>query len=99
MNTKDDSWGKVGMLPNGFRESFSDVLEQLADLVDRLEDPQSGMTMEIEQVTINLPIELNVASEEDAIVLSGSAPTQTVETTIFPVLHRMTLTIVATNGQ
>lgn len=84
---------------NDALSSFSILLYQLADLTDRLEDPQSGMTMEIEQITVNLPIELIIASEEDEIALSGSASTQTVETTIFPVLHRMTLDIVATDGQ
>lgn len=78
---------------------FSNVVQQLSDLTDRLEDPQSGMSIEIEQVTVNLPMELNVAGKEDMLSLSSSAPTQTVETTIFPVLHRMTLTIVATDGQ
>lgn len=87
---------------------FSSVIQQLADLTDRLEDPESGYALEISQITVNLPIELDVAPyEEDAIAfgnskalaLYSSAPTQTVETTILPVLHRMTLTIVATDGQ
>ncbi len=79
---------------------FAGTIQQLADLTDRLEDPGTGQTLEIEQVKVNLPIELNVSiTDEDTITLFSSPPTQTVETTVLPVFHRMKLTIVATDGQ
>lgn len=80
--------------------SLSDVVQQLADLTDRLEDPNTGQTLEIEQVIVNLPIELNVSvTDEGTVTLYSSPPTQTIETTVIPVFHRMSLRIVATNGQ
>lgn len=79
---------------------FSNTLQQLADLTDRLEDAETGQALEIEQVTVKLPIELNVSiTDEDTLTLFSSPPTQTVETTVLPVFHRMKLTIVATNGE
>ena len=80
--------------------SLTQMIQQLADLTDRLEDPETGQTLEIEQVTVKLPIELNVAiTDENTVNLYSSPPTQTVETTILPVFHHMKLTIVATDGQ
>jgi hypothetical protein len=80
--------------------NLSTVLQQLADLTDRLEDPESGYALEIERVNVELPIELGIAvDDEGAVTLSGSAPTQTTETTILPVFHRMSLQIVPDDGQ
>ncbi len=80
--------------------ALAHIILQLANLTDRLEDPDTCQTLEIEQVTVKLPIELNVSvTDENTVTLFSSAPTQTVETTILPVFHRMSLRIVATDGQ
>jgi hypothetical protein len=85
---------------NNILAPLSETVEQLADLTDPLEDPVSGQTFQIEQVTVNLPIELNISvNDEGNVTLRSSAPTQTTETTIFPVFHRLNLQIIATDGQ
>lgn len=85
---------------NSVFASFSGIIEQLADLTDPLEDPISGQIFQIEQVTVTLPIELNISvNDEGNVTLRSSPPTQTTETTIFPVFHRLNLQIIATDGQ
>jgi hypothetical protein len=85
---------------NGVFASFSNIVEQLADLTDPLEDPVSGQIFQIEQATVNLPIELNISvNNEGRVTLRSSPPTQTTETTIFPVFHRLSLQIIATDGR
>ena len=80
--------------------SFSKTIQQLTDLTDRLEDSESGYALEIEQVNVDLPIELNVSVDDDgAVTLHGSAPTQSTRTTFLPVFHRMSLQIVPDDGQ
>jgi hypothetical protein len=80
--------------------SLSDTIQQLTNFTDRLEDSESGYALEIEQVNVDLPIELNVSVDDDgAVTLHGSAPTQTTKTTILPVFHRMSLQIVPDDGQ
>lgn len=84
---------------DGVFASFSDIIEQLADLTDPLEDPTSGQVFQIEQVTVNLPIEFNISvNEEGTATLRSTPPTQTTETTIVPVFHRLSLQIIATDG-
>jgi hypothetical protein len=81
-------------------EPLSHTLKQLIVLSDRLEDPESGYALEIEQVNVDLPIELNVSvDDEGTVTLYGSAPTQSTRTTFLPVFHRMSLQIVPDDGQ
>ncbi len=78
----------------------SELIKQLSDLTDRLEDPESDYALEIERVNVELPLELNIAvDDEGTITFHGSAPTQTTETTILPVFHRLSLQIVPDDGQ
>ncbi|MEP1079876.1 hypothetical protein NDI52_31195 [Leptolyngbya sp. PL-A3] len=80
--------------------SLSNLVEQLADFTDPLEDLATGQTLEIERVNIDLPIELNISvNDEGNVTLRSSPPTQTTETTILPVFHRLSLQIIATDGQ
>ena len=85
---------------NGIFTSLADTIQQLTNLTDRLEDPKSGYALEVEQVNVDLPIELNVfVDDEGAVTLHGSAPTQSTRTTFLPVFHRMSLQIVPDDGQ
>ncbi|NMF86711.1 hypothetical protein [Nodosilinea sp. P-1105] len=79
---------------------IAELIEHFADLSDRLENSESGYALEIEQVNVDLPIELNVSVDDDgAVTLHGSAPTQATRTTFLPVFHRMSLQIVPDDGQ
>ncbi len=73
---------------------FAEMVQQLVDYGEPLEDPVSNQAMMIEKVKIDMPVEINVLVEDDGTTtLKSNAPTQSTETTIMPVFHRMRLTV------
>lgn len=82
------------MIAEEFLHPVSATFASLADLDGRLVDDELGISMHVEEVKLELPIELDVAVEEDGRVLLASAPpTQHVETTYMPVFHQLRLTV------
>lgn len=86
---------------------FDQALVALGDLVAAFgpedEDLAPGLAgappLWVERVSLNLPFELAVATREDGNVqLGGAPPTQHLETTFMPVLHRLRLRIVRDGG-
>ena len=74
--------------------SFADMVQQLVDYGEPLEDPLSERTMMIEQVKVEMPVEIKVSVDDDGQAsLKSNAPTQSTETTIMPVFHRLKLTV------
>ncbi|MGK7953860.1 MAG: hypothetical protein AB4063_01120 [Crocosphaera sp.] len=73
---------------------FADMVQQLVDYGEPLEDPFSNQTMMIEKVKVDMPVEIKVLVEDDGVTtIKSNAPTQSMETTIMPVFHRMRLTV------
>lgn len=73
---------------------FADMVQQLVDYGEPLEDPFSHQAMMIEKVKVEMPVEIKVLVEDDGTTtLKSNAPTQSTETTIMPVFHRMKLTV------
>ena len=73
---------------------FAEMLQQLVDYGEPLEDPLSDRAMMIEKVKVEMPVEFQVLVEDDeTTTLKSNAPTQSTETTIMPVFHRMKLTV------
>ena len=73
---------------------FADMLQQLVDYGEPLEDPLSNQAMMIEKVKVEMPVEFKVLVDDDGkATLKSNAPTQSTETTIMPVFHRMKLTV------
>jgi len=73
---------------------FADMVQQLVDYGEPLEDPFSNQAMMIEKVKVEMPVEIKVVVEDDGTTtLKSNAPTQSTETTIMPVFHRMKLTV------
>lgn len=69
---------------------FMNVLGEHDGLVWGAADEATGVRLAIVELTLDLPLELRV--REDApgsLSLRGGPPTQTVATTVFPVLHRL----------
>lgn len=78
----------------------SQLVGKLTDYPKFMADPQSGETMTIEQLTVDMPIELKVAVNPDGTInVKGSPPTQLVKTTVMPVFHRMRLRVVREDGE
>jgi hypothetical protein len=73
---------------------FADMVQQLVDYGEPLEDPLSNQSMMIEKVKVEMPVEIKVLVDDDGTTtLKSNAPTQSTETTIMPVFHRMRLTV------
>ena len=73
---------------------FAEMVQQLVDYGEPVEDPLSERTMAIEQVKVEMPVEINVLVNDDGQTsLKSNAPTQSTETTIMPVFHRLKLTV------
>ncbi|MDJ0590877.1 MAG: hypothetical protein QNJ72_12910 [Pleurocapsa sp. MO_226.B13] len=73
---------------------FADMVQQLVDYGEPLEDPVADRTMAIEKVKVEMPVEIKVSVDDDGQAsLKSNAPTQSTETTIMPVFHRLKLTV------
>ena len=73
---------------------FADMIQKLVNYGDPLEDPFFDRIMMIEKVKVEMPVEIKVSVEDDGTTtLKSNAPTQSTETTIMPVFHRMKLTV------
>ena len=78
---------------------LAEVMEQLTDWDEMLVDFQTASTMHVEAVKLEMPLELRVQADETGKVsLNGSAPTQTTQTTIMPVFHRIKLRLEVDRG-
>jgi len=64
---------------------FSVLLEGLADI----QEP----AMNVEQVKLDVPYEIEVIDEDGKLTLGSAPPTQPIETTFMPVINRMRVTI------
>ena len=75
------------------------LFEDIADLDAHLVDHDLGVAMEMERADVSTPIELDVAVEDDGrVTLITAPPTQHVETTYMPVLHRVRMVVTADAG-
>ncbi|MBD2206940.1 hypothetical protein H6G33_31185 [Calothrix sp. FACHB-1219] len=78
---------------------FGELIAQLTDYEPQTYDPETGLTMSIEQITIQMPIEMRIETQENGeVTVKSSAPTQNIETTIMPVFHRLQLRVVTNDG-
>ncbi|WP_017661028.1 hypothetical protein [Baaleninema simplex] len=92
MNTNDSKTNNSNINLHALHSPFAEVVEQLTGWEDLLEDPDSNSTMHVESIDIKMPLELQVnADESGEVSIGGSAPTQTIETTVMPVFHRLKL--------
>ncbi|MEL6440786.1 MAG: hypothetical protein AAFQ80_16210 [Cyanobacteria bacterium J06621_8] len=73
---------------------FAEMVQQLVDYGEPLEDSTGDRTMAIEKVTVDMPVEFKVLVDDDGQAsLKSNAPTQSTETSIMPVFHRLKLTV------
>ena len=75
--------------------SLSDALAQMLDVRGEIVDQDAGVRAHITQLSIELPIELDVSRDESgALVLGSAPPLYYVETTYLPSFHRIRVTAV-----
>jgi hypothetical protein len=81
-----------------FLSPVMDFVLAFTDFTDEIRDEKSGMACSVTEVIVDMPVEIGVTVDEGGKVGMASAPpTQQIETTIFPVLHRMRLGLVVAN--
>ncbi|MBC8137112.1 MAG: hypothetical protein H8F28_14630 [Fibrella sp.] len=80
--------------------SFADFMNVLGDhggVVTGVAEQDTGVRMTVTELAYDLPMELRVRTDAGGgLVLRGGPPTQRVETTIFPVLHRIRVRLART---
>ena len=78
--------------PQSLHSPLADVMDQLTGWEEPLEDATLGHRLTVDALKLNMPVELRVEVDDGGdIIVKGAAPTQTVETTVMPVFHRMRL--------
>jgi hypothetical protein len=80
---------------------FDEALVAFGELVAGFgpDEEALGGGLWVERVSLDLPFELEVAAAADGgVILGGAPPTQHLETSIMPVLHRLRLRITRDRG-
>lgn len=88
----DDLYDKIdeAMLP--FHQHIEDMLEIDGEALDE----EKGIKMQIEEVGIESPVQLEIVIDDDGkIVVGSSPPLYYLSTGIMPVFHKLTLRAVA----
>jgi hypothetical protein len=81
---------------------IDEALVPLRDLVEglvieggQIEDEQLGVSMSIESIKLDLPVELDIFTDDNGqVIIGGAPPTQHTETSIMPVFHQLKMTVV-----
>ena len=73
---------------------FDALVLGVSDLDAGLRDEAAGVAMSVERVAVDLPVEVWVdVAADGTVTLNGAPPTQHVETTWMPTLHRLRLEV------
>lgn len=76
-----------------------DFVLGFADIADEMKNEEVGISCYVTDVKVDLPVEFGMKVDDVGNVsLASAPPTQQIETTIFPVLHRMRLGLVVEDG-
>lgn len=83
-----------------FLSPVMDFVLGFTDFTDEMKNDQLGFACSVTNVQVDMPVEMALKVDDNGNVdLASAPPTQQIETTIFPVLHRMRLNLVAGNDQ
>ena len=71
------------------------LLPGLSELIEMLVEPALATEgdLSVEEMTVDLPVELQLTEDAGRLGLFGSAPTQQIATSVLPVWHRVRLRI------
>jgi len=75
---------------------FTDFILSIADLTA---DDYSGRGIQISEMTLSFPIELETLIDEpDRVQIETGPPTQQIQTSFMPIFHQIRLKLVAQDG-
>jgi hypothetical protein len=69
------------------------LTELLFSFTEAFDASHNGAAARVTRAVVELPIEIDLMSIGGELALRASAPTQRTETTVLPVLHRLTFTL------
>ncbi|HKK09330.1 MAG TPA: hypothetical protein VJ939_00765 [Bacteroidales bacterium] len=73
---------------------LSDFIQELSEHESKVEGGDYGFNMEVEEIKLGMPIQLDIVVEEDGkIALGGVPPLYYVETSVMPVFHSIKLSL------
>jgi hypothetical protein len=79
---------------------IAEVIHSLSEINGVVEDENWGLRMSIDEIEVEMPMELDIMTDDDGNLVLGSAPpTQTIETTFMPVFHKIKLAIKIFNDE
>ncbi|MGD8859537.1 MAG: hypothetical protein PVI30_05955 [Myxococcales bacterium] len=77
-----------------FRRPLSELVDALSTIEPVVGSPAEGVEFRIERMQLGLPVELAVqVGPEGEVSFRTSPPSQQIETTVFPVLHQLRLSL------
>lgn len=78
-----------------FETHPDDLFPDLASFITMMGEPvqENSEDFFVDEMTVDLPVELQIRQSGEGISIGASAPTQQVATTFLPVWHRMRITI------
>ena len=78
---------------------MSEFISQMSAVEGYLYDVEMETSMQLENVSMSMPLQLDLHVNEDgSIVLGGSPPLYYAETTILPVFHQLNIKICVTEN-
>jgi hypothetical protein len=73
---------------------LAEIVYALSEIEGAVGDDAWGMKMSVDEIEIDMPLEFDIMTDDNGkIVLGGSPPTQTIETSFMPVFHRVKIGI------
>lgn len=79
--------------------ALADFLGELASAASVEPETAGEEMLAVSEIKVDLPIELNLIQDNGAWQLDAAPPTQLVETSVMPVLHRVRMTVSLDNGE
>jgi hypothetical protein len=99
MAEEEDDPGQLPSRAFEFLLPVMDLVLGFTDFTYEVRDDVVGLACSVTEVKVDMPVEMVIQVDEGGkIRLASVPPTQQIETTIFPVLHRMRLCLVVENG-
>jgi hypothetical protein len=74
---------------------FAAMLRALVEAAVAAREPVNGALV-VERMTVDTPMEFTLAPQDGALLFDAEGPSQTIETSVLPVFHRIRATVALT---
>lgn len=94
-----DTSKSYDIYPNDRLLSLADFLAELAGAAGIDPEISGKEILAVSEIKLDLPIELDLLQERGVWEIDAAPPTQKIETTVMPVLHRVRLRVSVDDGE